>query len=54
MLSGLRNARFKDDEKKHCFSILPITKEEVEEEKRLIYLDQNRDSKKVIEARWRT
>jgi len=30
---------FKDDERKHCFSILPITKEEVEEEKRRIYLD---------------
>lgn len=44
---------FKEDERKHRYSIIPITKEEVEEEKRRIYLDQNRDSKKVIEAKWR-
>lgn len=44
---------FKEDERKHRFSITPITKEEVEEEKRRIYMDQNRDSKKVIEAKWR-
>lgn len=46
--------RFKEDERKHRFSIIPITKEEVEEEKYRIYLDQNRESKKVIEAKWRT
>lgn len=44
---------FKEDERKHRFSIIPITKEEVEEEKYRIYLDQNRESKKVIEAKWR-
>lgn len=44
---------FVDDEKKHRLKTLPITKEEVEIIKRDIMMDQNRDSKKVIEARWR-
>ena len=37
---------------KHRFSIMPISKEEVELEKQKIMMDQNRQSKKVIEAKW--
>lgn len=44
---------FVEDEKQHRFICLPITKEEVEEQKRRITMDQNRDSKKVLEAKWR-
>lgn len=44
---------FIEDEKKHKMITLPITKEEVEEQKRAIMMDQNRDSKKVLEAKWR-
>lgn len=44
---------FIEDEKRHKFICLPITKEEVEEQKTALYMDQNRDSKKVLEAKWR-